>query len=202
MFMRHLGRTFGSDMTTGHKALYGSALIAATTIMGSLAVEINDLLNGKDPRSLNPANERGKGNIMAGFLKGGAVGIYGDMIFSDPAAYGQSYAGQLLGPGAGTLESALQLTLGNLNQAAKGEDTHVGAELVRFAKGQTPFANLWYTKAATDHLIFQQMQEYFSPGYLRRTKQKAQRDFGSSHWWEPGETAPDRAPDLTTVAES
>src|SRR3546814_18641491 len=45
------------------------------------------------------------------------------------------------------------LTLGNIHQAARGEDTHVGAELVRFTRSNMPLANLWYTKAATDHLV-------------------------------------------------
>jgi hypothetical protein len=27
-----------------------------------------------------------------------------------------------------------------------------------------------------------------------------QRDFGQKYWWEPGEIAPDRAPDLSAVA--
>ncbi len=196
MISRHLGRALNSNMATGHKVAYGTALLAATTILGAVAVEAGDLLQGKDPRSLNPENERGIGNIMAGLLKGGALGIYGDLIFADPSNYGQSYLGQLLGPVAGMVESGAQLTLGNLNQAARGEKTDTGAELVRFAKGQTPFANLWYTKAATDHLIFQHLQEYFSPGYLRRMKQKTARDFGTSYWWEPGTAEPQRAPDL------
>jgi hypothetical protein len=202
MITRHLGRAFNSNMTKGQRVAYSTALVAATTVMGAIAVEANDLLNGKDPRSLNPANPRGKANIMAALLKGGALGIYGDMLFADPDDYGQSYTGQLLGPVTGTVESGLQLTLGNMNQAARGEETDLGAELVRFGKGQIPGANLWYTKAVTDHLIFQQMQEYFSPGYLRRMKARSQRDYGSSYFWEPGQITPNRAPEaVQAVAE-
>lgn len=201
MFTRHLGRAFSTEMGAGGRIAYGSALIASTTIMGAIAMEINDLLQGKDPRSLNPTNERGIGNLTAAFLKGGALGIYGDLIFSDPSEQGQSYLGQLLGPVAGSVEAAGSLTLGNLHESARGEDTHAGAEVIRFAKGHTPAANLWYTKAATDHLIFQQMQEYFSPGYLARVKANAQRDRGTTYWWEPGQAEPDRAPEIDAVVK-
>lgn len=200
MLNRHLGRAFGAEFGAGARTMYGTALLAGTTVLGCLALEINDVLNGKDPRSLNPLDERGGRNWLAGLLKGGALGIYGDLLFTDPTENGQSYTSMLLGPGAGAVEQAAQLTLGNMNQAAKGEKTHAGAEVVRFVKGNTPGANLWYTKAATDHLIFQRLQEYFSPGYMRKMKQRAQRDYGSSYWWEPGAPAPQRAPDLGEAA--
>jgi hypothetical protein len=200
MISRHLGRVFSQDTNAG-RVMYGTALIAATTVLGAIAIEMTDLRDGRDPRSLNPSNKRGKGNILAGFLKGGALGIYGDLIFANPADYGQSYTGQLLGPVFGLMESTAQLTLANMNQAARGEKTDASAELIRIGKGMTPFANLWYTKAATDHLIFQRMQDYFSPGYLGRMKAKAQRDYGSTYWWEPGAHEPERAPDLSTAVQ-
>src|SRR3546814_2024846 len=81
-------------------------------------------------------------------------------------------------------------------QAARWEDTHVGAELVRFTRSNAPAANLWYTKAATDHLVFHQFQEFFSPGYLRRMKRRARNEFDQEFWWEPGDKVPERAPDL------
>nr|WP_225777068.1 hypothetical protein [Pseudomonas sp. Marseille-Q3773] len=76
----------------------------------------------------------------------------------------------------------------------------IGARLIQLGKGHLPGANLWYTKAATDHMIFLQLQEYFSPGYLNRMLRRAQREFGQSYWWEPGESAPTRAPDLGAAA--
>jgi hypothetical protein len=202
MISRHLRRTLSTEMTKGQRAVYGASLIVSTTVMGAIALEISDFLQGKDPRSLNPANERGGRNWMAALLKGGALSLYGDLLFSDPGDSGQSYLSKFLGPVAGTVEEALDVTVRNIHEAARGEETHAGAEIVRFAKSHTPAANLWYTKAATDHLIFQQLQEHFSPGYLRRVKANAKRDYGATYWWEPGKTAPGRAPDLeSAVAE-
>lgn len=78
-----------------------------------------------------------------------------------------------------------------------GKDVRVGAGAVSLLKGNTPGASLWYLKAALDHWVFQQMQESLSPGYLRKMKMKAEREFGDSYWWEPGTAAPQRAPDLS-----
>jgi hypothetical protein len=68
----------------------------------------------------------------------------------------------------------------------QGKDPHFGAELVRFIKGNTPGASLWYAKAALDHIIFHQLQDYFSPGYLAQMQRRAQKEFGQSFWWQPG----------------
>src|SRR3546814_7879134 len=104
---------------------------------------------------------------LQAIMRGGALSIFGDFLFSDTTQYGNSLLGTVAGPVAGLAEDVAALTLGNIHQAARGEDTHVGAELVRFTRSNMPLANLWYTKAATDHLVFHQFQEFFSPGYLR-----------------------------------
>ena len=67
---------------------------------------------------------------------------------------------------------------------------------MRFAKSNTPGANLWYAKAALDHLVFHQLQEMMSPGYLGRIQSRARREFGQEWWWTPGEVIPDRAPNF------
>ncbi len=92
---------------------------------------------------------------------------------------------------------AINLTAGNIGQAVRGENTHAGAEAVRFAKSHMPFVNLWYAKAAIDHAGLQDLQEMLSPGYLGRMRQRAARDWGQNFWWQPGQTLPSRAPDLT-----
>ncbi|WP_152428966.1 hypothetical protein [Methylomonas sp. MK1] len=90
----------------------------------------------------------------------------------------------------------MNLTQGNMIQAIQGDDTHAGAEALRMIKGLTPGSSLWYAKGALDHLIFQQVQEMVSPGYLRRMEQRAQREFKQRYWWKPGTDFPQRKPDL------
>lgn len=198
MISRHFMRGMSME-TAGGKALYLGSLIAGTTILGAVSQSVNDLLSGKDVRNYNPfEGENGARNWMAAFLKGGSLGLYGDFLFSGATQNNQ--AGPIaaaLGPVAGLVEEAFKITQGNIVQAIQGKDTNFGAEAVRFIKGNTPGANLWYAKAALDHIIFHQLQEYFSPGYLAQMQRRAQTEFGQQFWWTPG-TGIDgmRAPDL------
>lgn len=197
MIARHWMR--GMDMeTAGGKARYIGMLVAGTTVLGAAAIQINEVLSGRDPRNLNPL-EGGARNWVQAMLKGGSLGIYGDFLFSESTQYGQSPFAAVLGPVLGMGEDLLNLTQGNLAQMVLGKETHAGAELVRFAKSNTPGANLWYSKAALDRIVFHQLQEYFSPGYLARMRARSAREFEQEWWWEPGELSPERGPDLTAV---
>lgn len=198
MIERHFMR--GMDMeTVGGKAAYIASLMAATTVMGAASLQINEVLSGRDPRNLNPAEKGGVRNWIQAMLKGGSLGIYGDFLFSEQTQHGGSPVASILGPVIGMGEDLLNLTQGNLVQIAQGKTANAGAELVRFAKSNMPGANLWYTKAALDHMVFHRLQEYFSPGYLSSMRSRANREFGQQFWWEPGEVAPDRPPNLAAA---
>lgn len=202
MIMRHWQRGMGMYSTTKGKAGYIGTLLAAQTVLGAVAMEVNDMLTGKDPRSLNPMNERGGRNWLAAVLKGGSLGLYGDFLFTDTTAYGRSLLGALAGPVAGIIEDVDDLTRGNIMQSMRGEETDLGAEFAKFARSYTPGSSLWYSKAALDRLVFHQMQEYFSPGYLNRMKAKARKDYDTSYWWEPGASPADaQAPDLAKITD-
>jgi len=195
MLTRHWSRGM-SLPNRGGRAAYLATLFAATTVLGVLSLQVNELLAGRDPRNLNPAAKGGIRNWIQAMLKGGSLGIYGDFLFSDSTQYGNSPIATITGPVLGLAEDMFNLTQGNVVQALQGKATHMGAEVVRFVKSNTPGASLWYLKAALDHMIFHQLQEYFSPGYLARMRARAQQQFGQSYWWEPGNPVPERAPNM------
>lgn len=193
MMMRHGKRAMAQD--GWGKAGYMAALMASTTVLGGMAIQLGEIVAGRDPKNILDDGALGVPGLrfgMAAFLKGGSLGMYGDFLFSDTTQAGTSAVVSFLGPIAGDAEALLKLK----GTAAEGKGDQVGGNLVRLAKSHLPGANLWYTKAATDHLIFNQLQDYFSPGYLRRMKQRARKEFKQSFWWEPGDTTPDRAPNL------
>jgi hypothetical protein len=201
MVMRHWMRGNGME-TAGGKAAYIGSLVVATTVLGALSLEIDQMLQGKDPRTLNPAGKGGVRNWFAAMLKGGSLGVYGDFLFSEATNGGtKGPFAAAVGPVGGLVEEALNLTQGNLVQYAQGKDTHAGAELVRFMKGNTPGANLWYAKAALDHILWNQAAEYLSPGYLSTMRSRARREFGQDYYWSPESTTPGRAPDLSRIGE-
>lgn len=193
MVMRHVQR--GMAQEGWGKAGYLAALVASTTVLGGMAIQLGEIAAGRDPKNVADDGTLGVPGLrfgIASMLKGGAMGLYGDFLFSDNSQGGSSPLAALGGPIAGDIEQVFKLK----DNAAAGEVNQTGAKLVKLAKSHLPAANLWYTKAATDHLIFNQMQDYFSPGYLRRMKQRARKEFKQSYWWEPGDTSPDRAPNL------
>lgn len=198
MITRHWRR--GLSGNAGNRAVYLASLMASTAVLGVMSMQANEVLNGRDPRNLNPAEKGGVRGWIAGLLKGGSFGLYGDFLFGTESRFGQTPIAAALGPTVGLGESVLQLTQQNMVQLLQGKDTDFGAEATRFVRSNTPGANLWYAKAALDHLIFHQLQEYFSPGYLNKMRARARKDFGQDYYWEPGEPLPERAPDIGAVA--
>ena len=198
MISKHFRRALAQQTGWG-KAGYMASLFATTTVLGGIALQLNEIASGRDPKNMLDDGLGGVPGLrfgMAAMLKGGALSLYGDFLFSNTTQGGTSALAAFGGPLAGDVEAVFNLRGQTANAVEKEDGSAVGASLVRLAKGHIPGANLWYTKAATDHLIFHQMQEYFSPGYLSRMQRRAQREFGQSYWWEPGELTPDRAPDL------
>jgi hypothetical protein len=188
MMTRHWRRMF-NDSGKISKAEYTAAMILGTTLIGAVGVQLNELLNGRDPLDMKQPSFWGRAA-----LKGGSLGFYGDFLQSQSSQHGTSAFAGMLGPSLGLAEELLNLSQGNIIQALQGEDSHAGAEALRTLKGLTPGSSLWYAKAALDHLIFQQAQEMVSPGYLRRMEQRAQREFKQRYWWKPGTDQPQRAP--------
>jgi hypothetical protein len=61
---------------------------------------------------------------------------------------------------------------------------------VRLAINNTPFANLFYTQAAMDYLIFYQLQEMSNPGYLERMESSLRNDQNQRFFIPPSDTIP------------
>lgn len=194
MLMRHIGRGMAQEGGWG-KARYIAALVASTTVMGGMAIQLSEIASGRDPKDITDDGKWGVPGLrfgLASFLKGGALGLYGDFLFSDTSQGGGSPLASIGGPIAGDLEQIFKLK----DNAADGEVNQTGAKLIRLAKSHLPAANLWYTKAAVDHMIFNQLQEHFSPGYLARMRARARTEFKQSYWWDPQASAPERGPNL------
>lgn len=188
MIARHWMR--GVNMpTAGGKAAYLASLAVGTTILGALAFQFRSVASGKDPADMTEPSF-----WLRATLQGGGMGVFGDFVLADQSRFGHTITETAAGPMLGMVADLSSLTLGNIHQAARGQATHAGAEAVRFVKGNLPLVNLWYTRAALDHAVFHQVQEYLSPGYLDRMRQRVADDTGQEFWWQPGELVPERAP--------
>jgi len=185
-----------SRPTTGGKAQFITSVLLMQTMAGAMMLQTQSVLSGQDPRPMDDWKF-----WLASFIKGGSLGIYGDFLYSQSGTtrYGSGPLEVLAGPTIGAAADAVTALVQAGNATASGKETHLGAKLLNVGKGFVPAQNLWYTKAATDHIIFQNAQEMLSPGYLANMRARSLREYKQDWWWSPGEFAPDRAPNLANA---
>lgn len=198
-FQRGMDAVANADSPVG-KATMTAFLLASTTLAGAMILQTREMLAGKDPRDMvdrDPAKFWG-----AAFLQGGALGIYGDFLYSaNHTRYGSGVLEAMAGPTVGPLlEMGLTQPMNAIAARMEGRDTHLLAQTIQDAKGFLPGGNIWYTKAAMDHLVWQNVMEWMSPGYLASIRSRTAKEYGQEWWWRPGEMAPERAPNLGAAA--
>lgn len=185
-----------SRPSTGGKVGTLAAVMTMTTLAGAMLMQTREMLSGKDPRPVTDWKF-----WLAAFLNGGSLGIYGDFLYSiNQTRYGSGPLEALAGPTLGPMMELLATQpLAAIKGQVEGKQTHFWAQEFQDLKGFVPGANLWYTKAAVDHILMQNVMETLSPGYLSSIRSKTQREYGQDWFWSPGEFAPHRPPDLNAA---
>jgi hypothetical protein len=176
---------------------YAISLPILLTFGGILAEQLLQIRDGKDPL---PMDER---LVARGMLRGGGTGILGDFIGSSiQNDRGTTVAGFIGGPTLSTLvDPAINLTLGNIGEVARDEETNGGRELMRSFKANLPGGNAWYAKLAMNRLFLEELDALADPDTraAHRRMEKRAEEQGTEFWWAPGEQTPDRAPQLNPV---
>jgi len=182
--MRHGSRAMAQDGVKG-KATYGVSLFAITTILGALVVQLKELANGNDPQTMFDSEDPQKSiNFLTrSAIQGGGLSILGDILVAGTDTSGRSSSDFLIGPFGSDVKSILGLTVGNLTQYYEGKDTNAANEAYKLVKNKIPAQNLWYTKAATNRLIFDEMQDMIAPGYREKLLRKAEREQDRTRYW-------------------
>ena len=157
------------DIGRGIKGL--AAIMVTSGFMGYLSMTAKDLLKGKEPR--DPNNIK---TIMAAFLQGGGLGIYGDVLFKEQRDAGSVVAG-LIGPAPTT---AVDLGLA-LKYALSGEGGKAGKAAYRTISSNIPFLNLFYIKTIFDYMIGFQIMETMNPGVLKRVEKRMKKDYNQEY---------------------
>jgi hypothetical protein len=188
--------------TAGGKALYAAELIATSTMLGALSIQLKSMVAGNNPQDMTDPNSPLGVNwkfVGRAFVQGGATGLYGDMIAGLTAMtpYKMTLPDQL-GPLASTMDETYKLARTAWESGNPDKKADLGGEVTRFVRGNTPFANIWWGKAVVDHMIFQRLQDYYSPGYAQRMQQRVQTFYNSGQWWKPS-TAASPAQVLTSM---
>jgi hypothetical protein len=121
----------------------------------------------------------------AAALQGGGLGIFGDLIFSDQTRYGNSPLPTFAGPTGSVIEDAVKLTVGNAQQALKGETTHIGSEAVDFVNRHANPVNTFYTKLLIEQYIARNLKILLDEDYEKneaRKLRKRAKEYGQEKW--------------------
>ncbi|WP_374854416.1 hypothetical protein ACEWX4_07545 [Acinetobacter indicus] len=199
--MRHGSRAMGQPTLQG-KAAYGISLFAMTTLLGALVVQLKELANGNDPQTMWDSDDPQKimNFLTRSAIQGGGLSILGDILVAGTDTSGRSATDFMVGPFGSDVKSVLGLTVGNLTQYYEDKDTNAANEAFRLVKNKIPAQNLWYTKAATNRMIFDEMQDMIAPGYREKYLRKAERQHDRTRFW--GDDLGDiQMPDFEKVIE-
>ena len=182
--MRHGSRAMAQDGVKG-KAAYGISLFAMTTLLGALAVQLKELANGNDPSTMWDSDDPQKTmNFWTrSAVQGGGLSILGDILVAGTDTSGRSTSDFMVGPLGSDVKAVLGLTVGNLTQYYDDKDTNAANEAFRLLKNKIPAQNLWYTKAATNRLVFDEIQDMIAPDYREKLLRKAERQHDRTRFW-------------------
>ena len=167
-----------------------SSFIAGATVLGVVSYQAKQAVKGRDPRKLTDPDSflnLDWKTITAGALQGGGLGIYGDFLFGEVNRYGGGFLQTAFGPGVGTAADVVDV-VNKFRATAFDPDAEfkeLGPDALNLVKSNIPFANLFYTKAALDYMVFYHMQEMMRPGYLRRMEQTLKREYDQDMWMPP-----------------
>lgn len=199
--MRHGSRAMAQDGVKG-KAAYGASIFAMTTLLGALAVQLKELANGNDPSTMWDSDDPQKTmNFWTrSAVQGGGLSILGDILVAGTDTSGRSTSDFMVGPLGSDAKAVLGLTVGNLTQYYDDKDTNASNEAFRLLKNKIPAQNLWYTKAATNRLVFDEIQDMIAPGYREKYLRKAEREHDRTRFW--GDDIGDiQMPDFERIVE-
>jgi hypothetical protein len=175
---------------------YAAELLLSATMAGALAMQVNEMLMGREPQPMDNYDF-----WMRSILKGGGLGPVGDILATGTSSWGGGFANYLAGPVVQGAQDATRLTLGNLaaafHQAMDGEDIDVDfmGDLMKFQKRYTPLQQspIWLGGAAIDRLFADQLQMLLDPGSadaLAKAERTRQNRYGNASLWAPGQIAP------------
>ncbi|MFT0876012.1 hypothetical protein VRZ08_05585 [Rhodopseudomonas sp. G2_2311] len=192
MIATHMHALAIRDGVAGNRAMNNALFYLSHILAGAAIVQARQGLQGKDPIDMsNPKF------WWQAATQGGGLGYYGDLIGGTVAAADRSVIGKFSGPVGGLVDDTAKFA----SAVAQGKPGAIGKG-IELVKHITPGSNLWFSRLATDRLIFDQIHRAIDPTYAEgfaRREQRMIKEYGQRYWFRPGETAPDRAPNPAAV---
>jgi len=166
------------------KGQYAAHLILGMTALGALSEQLVQVSRGKDPLDMTEPSFWPKA-----MMRGGSLGLLGDIVFQDQNRFGGGLWEGILGPVAGQVEDVSKMTVGNVQELLAGEKTNAGRELSRFVEQNFPGRTNWYTRLAMERILFDEIDRALDPranAAFRAIEQRAQTDNKQKFFSRPG----------------
>lgn len=182
-YEREIARAGGADVPGLVK------MIATTTALGYVAMELKQMARGREPRTVNAEDAGDYAKLVsAALVQGGGLGLYGDFLFGSNSRMGAGPVLSMFGPTAGSLD-ALASEVQNLRKWVLEGDERAGRDARSGALGlvrdNAPFINMFYTRAALDYFLWYRLQEAMNPGYLSRYEDRTRREHDTTFMISP-----------------
>lgn len=195
----------------GYAAAMAAHGLLFLTIGGAVNIQLREIAKGNDPRPMGDARFWGQAA-----LTGGGLGIFGDFLYATEARNGKTSPIVAAGPTGQLVSDLYGLSAGNVLEVAgdlsAGDDldeavgdARIGRDAAGLVRDYNPLATNWMTRAAYSRLVADNVQRALDPDaedQWRRAKRRMERERGQSQWWESGQGAPSRAPDLAAMGEA
>lgn len=178
----------------------GTSLVLA----GAVGIQLREMSKGRDALPMDNLGFWGKS-----LLASGAMSVWGDFLFNGVNRMGGP-ADVVGGPIAGFVGDTTQLALGDvfdwadkvgsLKADKADHKTPWMAKAVEYASRYQPGTSLWYARAALQREIYDPLRMLADPKGASKMQHKERqrvKDFGNDAWWPPGQSLPNRPPQLT-----
>jgi len=183
MVQTHLYRMMNQEGLTDMVS-YAGVLGLSGLVFGGMALQAKDIARGREPRGVDAKF------LAAAMAQGGGLGIFGDFFFADHNRFGGGFASTIMGPTGELLDKSISLSLGNLQQVAKGDDANVAGEAIKYTERYTP--SIWQLNLIKSS-IFNQIAIAADPKMkkrLNRIVRRRHKEYNQDYWWKPGDVTP------------
>ena len=162
---------------------YAAGLFIGSTLLGGVALQIKEIVKGRDPRDMTTGKF-----WSAAIMQGGGLGIFGDFFFSDVNRFGGGLAQTLAGPGVGFANDLVKVSVGNVQKATRGDEVDLAGDMLRMARRYTPGGSLWYLRLAYEREVLDAIQIMADPDAYRSFNRRirAAQDYDTKYFAPPG----------------
>ena len=179
------------------KAKFLAQMTLPLWALGMLYTQVRNLSQGQDAAPLDSKL------ALDGVMAGGLLGPLGSALISQ-GRYNTGGLLQSFVPPAALLDKAVKVGTSAVKSAMGDEKAKPSRDAITLLQNLTPGQNSWWYGLVLKRALFDQLKLATDPDYGKTFKRqiREQEKRGSGYWWEPGETSPERSPNLETALQS